>query len=711
MAGDSATRGSAEYQTSVHVRDVALPAVGGLGTQPGPGTMALLTMDNGGDHRKPTLLNAAALTSLSAALDTVTARVAAGELVAVGITGKPFFFAAGADLSAVGSLGTRDQARGIAELGHQVLRRLGELGVPSFAFINGLALGGGLEVALHCTYRTVGASAVVGLPETLLGLVPGWGGAYLLPRLIGPRAAVEVIVSNPLQQNKLLDAGSAVAVGVADVEIEMADFLVQSLRWASGVLADPTSVPRTDHLADPSWQPVVAAAREQLTAKVGDGAPAPHRALDLIAEAQHADVDAAYAAEDDALVDLVTSDQFRAGLYAFDLVQRRAKRPPAGVDLDLARPVRKVAVVGAGMMASQLALLFARRLDVPVVMTDVDADRLETGLGYVRGEVAKLLDRARISPDKAGRLTRLVTGSVDKAGFADADLVIEAVFEKLEVKQAVFAQVEAVVSPECVLATNTSSLSITAMTEGLTHPQRVVGMHFFNPVAVMPLLEVVHTPVTDAATLATAFAVAKGLRKTTIGVADAPSFVVNRLLGRFMAELGAIVDDGTPVEVADAAVAGMAPMPPFALLGLVGPAIALHNNESLAAAFPDRFSVPEGMRAVVAAGKQAYYLPADRGRAPAVDPQVVALLPRPQSPVILEREAILTRVLDALADEARRMLDEGVVAEPADLDLAMITGAGFTFFNGGLLPLLDRCGAAERVTGRRFLPPGVASMP
>jgi 3-hydroxyacyl-CoA dehydrogenase len=304
-----------------------------------------------------------------------------------------------------------------------------------------------------------------------------------------------------------------------------------------------------------------------------------------------------------------------------------------------------------------------------------------------------------------------VTGSVTKAAFTDADLVIEAVFEKLEVKRDVFAQLEAVVSPECVLASNTSSLSLTAMADGLAHPQRVVGMHFFNPVAVMPLLEIVHTPNTDPATLATAFATARSLRKTTIGVADAPSFVVNRLLGRLMAELGAIVDEGTPVEAADAAVAGMAPMPPFALLGLVGPAIALHNNESLAAAFPDRFTVPEGMRAVVAAGKQAYYLPAEQGGAPVVDPEVVALLPRPQSPVVASREAILTRVLDALADEARRMLDAGVVTEPADLDLAMITGAGFTFYNGGLLPLLDRSGAAQRATGRRFLPPGVASMP
>jgi 3-hydroxyacyl-CoA dehydrogenase len=327
----------------------------------------------------------------------------------------------------------------------------------------------------------------------------------------------------------------------------------------------------------------------------------------------------------------------------------------------------------------------------------------------VHAEVDKLLGKGRVGPDRATRLKRLVSGSTSKDGFADADFVIEAVFEEMSVKKAVWAQVEAIVSPECVLATNTSSLSITEMAADLEHPERVVGFHFFNPVAVMPLLEVIRGERTDDATLATAFATGKALRKTTILVKDSPSFVVNRLLGRFMGEVARVVDEGTPIEVADRAFAGLAPMPPFVLLGLVGPAIALHNNETLAKAFPDRFYVSPNLRKVVAAGKPAIYAWPE-GR-PVVDPEVEALFDKPADPVVLSTEEVRERVLGVLADEARRMLDEGVAQAPMDLDLAMITGAGFQFWNGGLTPLLDREGVSEKVTGRRFLPPGVASVP
>jgi 3-hydroxyacyl-CoA dehydrogenase len=342
-------------------------------------------------------------------------------------------------------------------------------------------------------------------------------------------------------------------------------------------------------------------------------------------------------------------------------------------------------------------------------MTDLDEERVARGVGWVHREVDALLARKRVGPDRANRLKALVTGATTKDGFADADFVIEAVFEELAVKQQVWAEVEAVVGPDCVLASNTSSLSITRMAAHLRHPERVVGFHFFNPVAVMPLLEVVRGERTDEATLATAFATGRTLRKTTVLVKDSPSFIVNRLLGRFMGEVAKVVDEGTPIEVADRAFAGLAPMPPFALLGLVGPAIALHNNESLAAAFPDRFHVSENLRRVVEAGKTAIYTTVD-GR-PVLDPEVEALFEKPADPFVLTTAEVRERVLSVLADEARRMLDEGVVDSPMDLDLAMITGAGFQFWNGGLTPLLDREGLSERVTGRRFLPPGVASVP
>ncbi|MFP5336098.1 MAG: 3-hydroxyacyl-CoA dehydrogenase NAD-binding domain-containing protein [Actinomycetes bacterium] len=691
-----------ERVTSFHVRDV--PLTNGR-------TMALVTMDNGFDHTKPTTFGPQGLGNLGAALDVVERRVAAGEVAAVGLTGKPFVFAVGADLKDVGRLAHRDQALAVARLGHDQLRRLGELGVPSFAFVNGAAMGGGLEIALHCTYRTMSAGVpAVALPECFLGLVPGWGGTYLLPNLVGPAAAVEVMVGNALDSNRMLDGPRAAALGIADVLLEPADFLEESIAWAARVLDGEVTVRRQEVDRDEQvWETAVAAGRKAADARTGRAAPAPYRALDLVRLARTADRDEAFAAEDEALADLVMSEEFRAGVYAFDLVQRRAKRPAGAPDAALARPVTKVGVVGAGLMASQLALLFARRLQVPVVMTDLDQARVDQGVAYVHGEVDALLTKKRVSRDAANRLKALVTGSTSKDVFADADVVVEAVFEEMAVKQQVFAEVEAVVSANCVLATNTSSLSVTEMASRLSHPERVVGFHFFNPVAVMPLLEVVRGERTDDATLATVFATGKVLRKTAILVKDSPSFVVNRLLGRFLGEVARVVDEGTPLDVADRAFAGLAPMPPFVLLGLVGPAIALHNSESLHRAFPDRFSVSESLRRVVQAGKRAYY--DTSGGRPVLDPEVAALLEQPAAPVALDGAQVRERVLSALAEEARLILDEGVVAEPQDLDLAMITGAGFSFWNGGLTPLLDRTGVAEAVTGRRFLPRGVASTP
>ena len=342
-------------------------------------------------------------------------------------------------------------------------------------------------------------------------------------------------------------------------------------------------------------------------------------------------------------------------------------------------------------------------------MTDLDQARVETGLGYVNGEIDKLLAKKRISPDKANRLRGLLRGSTDRSVFAGCDLVIEAVFEEMKVKKDVFAELETVVSPECVLATNTSSLSVSTMAADLAHPERVVGLHFFNPVAVMPLLEVVAAERSDEPSLATAFAVAKALRKTAVLVKDSPAFIVNRLLGRWMGETAAVVDAGTPIQVADSASAGLAPMTPFVLLGLVGLPVALHTSETLHEAFPDRFAVSANLARLVQAGKTAVYTWVDG--APAIDPEVAALFSLPAEPVVLSREQVRQRVLDGLAEEVGLMLADGVVAEPEDIDLAMITGAGFPFCNGGLVPLLDRTGASERATGRRFLPPGRASLP
>jgi 3-hydroxyacyl-CoA dehydrogenase len=360
-------------------------------------------------------------------------------------------------------------------------------------------------------------------------------------------------------------------------------------------------------------------------------------------------------------------------------------------------------------MASQLALLFVRRLKVPVVLTDVDQARVDKGVGYVHGEIDKLLGKHRVSPDEANRLKALVSGSLDKAAFSDADFVIEAVFEELTVKQQVFAEVEEFVSAECVLATNTSSLSITDMAAKLKHPERVVGFHFFNPVAVLPLLEIVRAQQTDDPTLATAFAVGKQLKKSSVLVKDAPAFVVNRLLTRFLGEVVAAVDEGTPFEIADSALEPLGlPMSPMVLLQLVGPAVGLHVAETMHGAFGDRFGVSENMRRFVEAGKTAVWTWDAQGTQ-TLDPEVATLWKLGDAPSTAEQ--VRDRALNALAEEVALMLADGVVAQAQDIDLCLLLGAGWPFWLGGITPYLDRAGVSERVNGKPFLAQGVASVP
>jgi 3-hydroxyacyl-CoA dehydrogenase/enoyl-CoA hydratase/carnithine racemase len=688
-----------EVVTQALVQYVEVPGV--------DGEIALITLDNGHDHTRPSTFGPGGLASLDAALDAVQARTPAVRAIAV--TGKPFIFAVGADLSGVPVIQNREQALELGRTGHRVFRRLTDSAVPTFAFVNGAVMGGGLELALHAHYRTLSAgAAAISFPECFLGLVPAWGGTQLLPNLIGADKAVTVILENALNQNRMLKPKQAFELGIADAMFEPADFLERSLEWAAGVLRGEVAVARAEIDRGQAWDDALARGKAFLDAKLHGAAPAPYRALDLIALAREADFTTGTAAEDEALADLVMSNELRAGLYSFDLVQKRAKRPVGVPDKSLARPVTKVGVVGAGLMASQLALLFAQRLEVPVVLTDLDQGRLDKGVAYAHAEIDKLASRRRVSPDKANRLKALITGSLTKDAFADADFVIEAVFEDLKVKQQVLAEVEAVVSDTCVLATNTSSLSITAMASRLAHPERVVGFHFFNPVAVLPLLEIGRADRTDDATLATAFAVGKKLKKSCVLVKDRPAFVVNRILTRFMGAVTSAVDEGTDITVADRALEPLGlPMSPFLLLQLVGPAVALHVAETLHEAFPDRFTVSANLGRLVAAGKTGIFT-WDSGTQE-VDPEVAALFEQGDAP--LTEEQVRDRALEAIAREIRIMLDEGVVAEAQDIDLCMLLGAGWPFHLGGITPYLDRTGVSERVTGRRFLAPGVASLP
>lgn len=695
-----------ELLTSFIVQDVQMPH--------GAGTMALITMDNGENHTKPTTLGPGSLKSAFLTLVECQRRTRAGEIQAVGITGKPHFFCAGADLRRVGAIIEDEQALLAGKTGHDTLRMLGEMGVPTFAFINGLALGGGFEVALHCDYRVVTPSVGgVALPECLLGIIPGWGGTYLLPHLVGPKLATEIIVSNTSAGNKMLQAKELFEARIADAVFDNVCFLEDSIEWASRVVLGEVNVqrPAVDLDDAETWDSVLSSAREKLDAKVGgpENAPAFYEALELIRASRTKSREECFVLENASLQKLLLTDQMRSSLYAFNLTQQRAKKRIGAPDLSLGRQVNKVGIVGSGLMASQLAVLMIRRLNVPVVMTDLDATRAAAGVSYVVREFSKMAEKGRISQNKLNRYSALISGTTDINALAEADCVIEAIYEDLDAKKEVFGELEEIVDESCLLATNTSSLSVAKMASDLKHPERLVGLHFFNPVAAMPLVEIIkHRKSSDEA-VATAFGLTKALKKIAVLASDSPAFIVNRLLGRIVCEADTMIRQGTPLEVVEHSFVGLTPMLPLQLVGLVGPTIAWHNCVSLHEALGERFPLPTGaLGPVVEAKKSGFYRNTDQGQE--LDPEVLALLPEPTGDEVLDGEQVRQRVLDALAEEIRLMLDEGVVQHAEDIDLAMITGAGFMLHNGGICPLLDRTETSMRVNGERFLPRGTASV-
>jgi 3-hydroxyacyl-CoA dehydrogenase/enoyl-CoA hydratase/carnithine racemase len=641
-----------------------------LPTRVGP--IALVTMDNGEDWQRPNTFGEEALRSLEGVLDQLRTRDWRGLL----LTGKPFVFAVGADMDEFGEI-TPDRARLGGEAGHELFGRLRELPFVTVAAINGAALGGGVEIALHCDYRTVSSSVRhFACPEVFLGLIPGWGGTQLVPRLVGAEQAVKFVVESPLRQNRMLTGPQAHEAGFADLLLEPVEFLDESLAFLLAKIEEGAGKrhPQAD-LSDVAE--VCRKARARLDGQVHGAAPAPYRALDLIEGAATWSLEEGYRAEEDALAELLPGPQAQASIYAFGLVERRAKR---GVGVPDAEPrrVEKVGLVGAGLMARQLALLALRRLEVPVVLRDLTQEQVDDAVSWIAGELDELVRKGRLGEAKARFLASLVGGGTGWDVFGGCDLVLEAVFEEMAVKKEVFAELERVVSSECVLATNTSSLSVTEMGAGLEHPERVVGMHFFNPVAVLPLVELVRTPETDDATLATAWAVVKGMRKTGVLVRDAPGFVVNRLLGRQGSVVMDALDHGNTVEETDEAVLRMGlPMAPSVLLQLVGPKVASHVRRTLHTAWPDRFVLSPTLESLAEGGEQV----------------VVEHAPR-------SVEELHTAVLEALADEAGHILEDGVVAEAADIDTCLLLGAGFPFWLGGITKHLDQTGVSERVVGR-----------
>ena len=617
-------------------------------------TVALVTMDDGSGPGRPNVFGRAALESLARLLP----ELEQGDFSALVITGKTGSFSGGADVKEFPRIERREQAIEGSRAGHELFGRVRALRYPTVAAINGGVLGGGVELALHCDYRVIADDVRhFASPECLLGFVPAWGATQLAPRIAGPEAAVKLIALNPMRQNKMLNAAQAHELGFVDR-------VVAPERLIDEAIAIAGEKPAREEADLSGLAEAVAKGRRQLDDSLHGAAPAPYRALDLIEGAGGWSLEDGYRAEQEALADLLFTPEAQASLYAFDLVERRARRG-AGRPSDEPRELTQVGIVGAGLMATQLATLFLRRLGVPVVLRDLEQEIVDRAVETIRDDLSAAATRGRLDPEHAVSLAALAKGTTSYEGFEDCDFAIEAIFEELDVKRQAFRELEEVVPAACVLATNTSALSVTAMAEGLDHPERLLGMHFFNPVALMPLVELIRTPETDDASLATAWSIADRLRKRPVLVNDAPGFVVNRLLARMMVVLLDEIERGNTVETTDEAVLGLGlPMAPSVLLQMVGEQVANHVRETLHDAYPDRFAIT--------------------GDGP-----------------VRRVDEIREAVLAALADEVRHMLEEGVVESPKDIDTALILGAGFPFFMGGLTPRLHEAGHSLELGARQ----------
>ena len=647
------------------------------------GPLALVTVDNGADYTKPTVFGRSAFESAQRVL----AELEDGDWAAMVLTGKPFVFAVGADMTEFPKVRRREEAIEGSRAGHDAFGRIRALPFPTVAAINGACLGGGVEIALHCDARTI-SSAVrhFAVPEVFLGIFPAWGGTQLVPRLVDPKTAVRFVVQNPMRQNRMLTGAEAVEHGLADRLLEPAEFLDESIAYALELVEAGLGPTAAGHVRAGRGRPPGAQPARRLRPRRRPGAvpgARPDRGLGEL--------------------------EPRGGLSRRGGGDRRPDAVAAGAGLAVRiRPRRAAREAGRGPARRRAApgqegRHRRRRLDGDAAGDAVPA----AARGPGRAPRRQRGDRragTRVDPRRARR-AGAARGATPRARRASSPRWPPARPATRTSPTATSCSRRCSRSwtssgrsspsssgssrPECVLATNTSSLSITDMASELEHPERVAGMHFFNPVAVLPLVEVIRAAETDDATLATVWDTAKKLRKRPVLSADAPAFIVNRVLTRMTTVLMDALENGNTVEETDEAILRLGlPMAPSVLLQMVGPRVANHVLETLHEAFPDRFPLSETLRNY-AEGRDEIVVRGDARRSV---------------------EEIQQDALEAIADEVNRMLEEGVIAEAKDVDTALILGAGWPFWLGGITKHLDQTGISERLFGHALAEaPAVAS--
>ena len=689
-----------------------------------PTGIGRITFDD--TSRPLNVLDQPTMADLVTALGDAREAIAAGRLrVLVIDSAKPGSFIAGADIEAIRAIEGPDDGEAKARAGQAIYHDVEALPVPTVAAIDGLCLGGGLELALACRFRVCSdhPKTRLGVPEVQLGVLPGWGGTTRLPRLVGLQAALDLMLTgSPATPSK------AKRIGLVSRVLPHEEFRERCDEFALEALAMPRGASRLKRswskrlLEDtlPGRIAILAAARRSVLAKTNGRYPAPLKIIDVLKRSLGKSVPEALALEARAFGELTATPTHANLLHLFGL-REDARKTARAVPLGRPTPIERIGVVGAGIMGGGIAQLAAFR-EVDVRLKDIRDEAIVGGLRHARELFDTAVKRRKVSRDEGDRRMALIRGGLDWHGFQGADLVVEAVVERLDVKRLVLSEVETVTSADCVLATNTSSLSVDAMAEGLSRPERFCGLHFFNPVHKMPLVEVVRGAATDDDTLATVHAFAVALGKVPVICNDGPGFLVNRILGPYLNEAGHLLADGASIEAIDRVATdfGM-PMGPLRLMDEVGLDIARHAGATLHTAFGDRMAPAAPLLALADTERlgrkngMGFYR-YDERREPQVDPGVLAEIWASIGAGSVDGHdegSIRERLVLSMINEAARVLDDGIVARASDVDLGMIMGTGFPPFRGGLLrfadahhprKLLDMLESLEAEVGPRFAP-------